>query len=267
MSIWLTIPSKRPPEETTLHLWRERGYRIALWCDGAASFTEWREHGVDLRTQQQVYPGYAIAVNLLVRLILQEHEDAEWFIAAGDDVEPDLNHTAEEIAAQCSEYFCRLHGGTVFLKNSGDGETLNIAGYPATFGVMQPTGDRWGDSPQARQRYGQERGAYIDRVCGSAWIGREFARRVNRGNGPLWPQYFHMFVDEELQEVATRLGVFWQRRDLIHLHRHWGREQGNRPANAAKMPEHLKKANDGFAESRELFNRRKATGFPGSEPL
>ncbi len=254
-SVWLTIPSKRPPEETTLHLWRERGYKIALWRDPQDLVSQCPD-----MQMTGPYSGYAYSVNALIKSVMDHDLDAEWFIAAGDDVEPDLNHTAEEIAAQCAMHFGASMPGCDHCDHSLD-----------TFGVMQATGDRWGDTPRARQMHGEHCGGYIDRVCGSAWIGREFARRVNRGKGPLWPEYFHMYADEELQEVATRADVFWQRRDLIQVHQHWGRgSEGNPNAmvdQEKKMPEFLTKANAGFVEARELFNKRKAAGFPGSEPL
>ena len=95
-----------------------------------------------------------------------------------------------------------------------------------TFGVMQATGDRWGENePWARAQF-PDAPAYIDRICGSPWIGREFARRMNQGKGPFWREYFHMFADEELQCVAQRLGVLWQRRDLTHHHEHPRRSAG-----------------------------------------
>lgn len=128
------------------------------------------------------------------------------------------------------------------------------------FGVMQPTGDRWGDA----------QGAYIDRVAGSPWIGREFARRMYGGSGPYWPEYFHMGVDEELQAVATKLGVFWQRPDLTHYHAHWGRPRpGERMGQVDRMPAFLAEANspEHWRKYKALFSKRQAAGFPGHEPI
>lgn len=240
MSVWLCIPSARSPEEANavLKLWRERGYKIALWVDSVAD----GEAKICGHWINGKYFGYAQATNSLIETLISDDPindspdpQAEWFVIGGDDVEPDLNHSAEEIARECREHFA------------------------GTFGAMQPTGDRWGENDR---HLGKRGSAYIDRVCGSAWLGREFCRRVNRGNGPLWPEYFHMSVDEELQCVAQRLGVLWQRRDLVHLHRHWGRQPG---ATAQSMPAFLAEANRRFPEARALFEKRKAAGFPGSE--
>jgi hypothetical protein len=93
---------------------------------------------------------------------------------------------------------------------------------------------------------------------------------MNGGQGPFWPEYFHMFDDAELQAVATRLGVFWQRRDLIHFHDHWGRpREGEQMGRADRMPNFLKQANsaENWNRSKSLFESRQAAGWPGSEPI
>jgi hypothetical protein len=247
MSVWLTIPSARPVEEVApvLAKWRQRGYKIALWCD----FDDGASPGSDL-TMWGKYPGYAGAVNQLIRSAIDADPEAEWFIAAGDDVLPDPNHTAEEIAAQCRFRFYNAL----------------IGPWTETFGVMQPTGDRWGEP----ERPGRPARAYIDHVCGSAWIGREFAKRAYGGNGPLWHEYFHMFVDEELHKVATKFGVLWQRPDLTQHHQHWGRpREGERYGLASRMPDFLRKANsaDEWNKGKAILQAREAAGFPGSELL
>ena len=114
---------------------------------------------------------------------------------------------------------------------------------------MQPTGDLklW---PLSR----------IDRFAGSAWIGREFARRMYGGKGPLWP-YPHCWADEELQCVAQKMGVFWQRRDLTHKHLHWGRGSEPKPEWWDSI------AGADYHNSRALFEERKAAGWPGHDPI
>jgi hypothetical protein len=257
MSVWVVCPSKRPTEEVNrwAEKWRARGYKIALWRDdmnfpfGVANYIR----------SEPTYPGYAVAVNSLIRDVLQTDDACEWAVAAADDVEPDLNHTGDEIAVQCGRYFCNL---------DIDKPWHGVPHIPrATFGVMQPTGDRWGtfpDHPDPTQR-----SAYIDRVCGSPWLGREFCKRMYGGNGPYWPEYRHMGVDEELQAVALKLDVLWQRPDLIHFHQHWGRPRpGEIMAPVERMPEFLKEANGGahWRAYKKLFAEREAAGFPGHEP-
>lgn len=231
MSVWYAIPSKRPVSvaENILELWAHQGYRLAVWRDFGDDPVR-----ADLVIEGS-YFGYARAVNALCGLILRVDDAATWIVTGGDDVEPDRAYDADEIGAECTAHF----GGT--------------------FGVMQPTGDRWGaDEHQPNVR--PDRRAYIDRVAGSPWLGRDWCARMYGGQGPLWSGWQHMFEDEELQAVAERRGVFWQRPDLIHLHRHWARER-------KPEPEYLKAANSTFHQAQALFRERAAAGFPGHEPL
>lgn len=71
-----------------------------------------------------------------------------------------------------------------------------------------------------------------------------------------------MGVDEELQAVAIKMGVFWQRPELIHLHRHWARQ-------GAPMPAFLSEANSPahWNNYKRMFQFRQDRGFPGHEPI
>lgn len=224
MSVWLCIPSKRPPAvvQTVVRRWQLQGYRVALWRDERNSVL------ADLIIQDHNYPGYPQAVNHLVKTVIEMDPEAAWFVAAGDDTYPDNTHTADEIAAMCSDRF------------SG------------TFGVMQPTGDRWADA----------QGVIIERVAGSPWMGREWCERANRGTGPLWSSFFHMFADETLQCVAQKLGVFWQCRDVAHYHDHWARTE-NKQATKTPMPDFLVRANskEEWDKSKAEFERLRRSGF------
>jgi len=262
-SVWLCIPSARPPEEAekVLRLYRERGYKIALCCDTQADYdAKGAEAGFTVR-EGGTYPGYAVAVNNLIRAAMLLDQSAEWFIAAGDDTEPDPRHSAEEIAKECREYFRYKSDVPEGLQPD---QKYDYQRARQTFGVMQPTGDRW------HEGVGGFTNAPIDRVCGSAWYGREYCRRMYQGTGPLFSGYKHMYVDEEAQEVAMKMGVFWQRRDLVQRHNHWGRGATDKALVVEpKLPEHLKKWNTQahWDESKKLFLERKAAGFPGHEPL
>ena len=219
------------------------------------------------------YPGYAVAVNALIADLNKTFAKTaiDWFVAAGDDTLPDPTHTADEIAAQCRNYFATLLPSEVNANSELIGET---------FGVMQCTGDRFGQSPHfhpPRDRGDgiacgcgyllshpvHTGGAYIDFVAGSAWYGREYCRRMYGGNGPLWHEYKHMFVDTEARDVAVKMGVYWERRDLIQVHNHWSREIG------AKAPAFLEEVSGQahWDKYKAIYEVRKAAGFPGSEPL
>lgn len=248
MSVWLCIPSKRAPSEANpvLQKWRDMGYKIALFVDRE---DEHIEKICDFRGVGN-YPGYGAAINGLIRNVADFDSKAEWFVTGGDDTEPDSAHTAEEIAQACANHF----SVNFYRRDAPHPELEGLSlERTSTFGVMQPTGDRWGE----------ERGsAYIDRVAGSPWLGREFCQRMYGGRGPYFEEYRHMFDDEELQNVATMLGVFWQRPDIVHLHNHWGRIPGQ------QVPEFLRVVNSPthWARVQSLFKARKVQGFPGHEP-
>lgn len=261
MSVWVCTPSARPVEEVEpwARTLRRLGYKIALWRDSTDFpyvVADYIRSGTPGR-----YPGYSVAANALIADVMALDALAEWFVVLADDTEPDLSHTADEIAAQCDDHFDD-HYDLCCEQGVGFYRTLTSE-QGSTFGVMQPTGDRFA-------------GGQIDRICGSPWIGREFARRINGGRGPFWPEYTHMFVDEELQNVAIRNGVLWQRPDLIHLHRHHQRESdaiGSNAVHRADPPPHMRAdRNDGYTPEHwqkyeALFKTRRAQGFPGSEPL
>lgn len=257
MSVWLCIPSARPANEAKecLDSWKAMGYKIALWID---DYRERANYPDAVLASGPKYPGYARAVNTLIAHVMSVVDpQAEWFVTGGDDVWPDQYRRPEDIASECYWHF---GGPPIPLDQPIPG------GYQsrATFGVMQPTGDRWHEGK------GGFTNAPIDRVCGSPWLGREFCRRINQGLGPLWCEYRHMFVDEELQNVAEKYGVLWQRPDLRQEHRHWGRgATDDAILNDPKIPEHLEKWNtsEHWQSAKAIFQRRKQEGFPGSEPI
>ena len=236
MSCWFAIPSCRPALEACVCFdrWRERGYRIAVLRQGEAV-------EADLHIQTGHYLGWARSTNILARHILRIDPEAQWVVCGGDDYWPVAEHTADYIARETTAHF------------------------NGTFGVMQPTGDRWGDDAAARAMYGEGRGAYIDRVAGSPWMGRNWILHSYLGNGPMWDGYHHCFADEELQEVASKLGVFQQRLDLTQFHEHPGRTSFS----TEDWPPHLAPAITGANWDRDqaMFRERKLKGFPGSEPL
>ena len=238
MSIWLAIPSARPIDEVdrTIEQWRMQGYNVALYVNAEREGQP--VPAADILMYGK-YEGYPRAINDLSRLLLED-TDAQWIICAGDDTLPDQTKTAQEIAAELEAHF------------------------NGTLGCCQPTGDRWGENEPWARRMHPARPAYIDRICGSAWYGREFVRRIYQGKYLQWPEYWHMHADQEMQEVAEMLGLLWQRRDLTHHHNHWGKT-----GNAANMPKFLERANspEEWRSTKELFDRRKAAGFPGHELL
>ena len=247
MSVWICAPSIRPGGGT-LPQWREAGYKVAV-CRQGAPFPE-----ADLSFPRETYGGWAASINFLVKFVMNVDKDAEWFVGGADDVLPDPSHTPELIAFECGRHF-----GDAQAQFRMEHIVSNIPNAPSegrfpwsAFGVMQPTGDLrlW---PNSR----------IDTFAGSPWIGRSFAERAYGGKGPMFDGYRHAWSDQELQEVAIKLRVFWQRPDLIHKHLHQMREGG------LPLPPGIWESTAGrdYTESMPLFKARQAAGFPGHEPL
>jgi len=166
VSVWYAIPSKKPAADAQLCIdaWRWRGYRVAIWRDVGDAPVE-----CDLMLTGE-YAGYPKAVNALCRAILDAEPLTDWIVSGGDDIWPDAGQEPEKIAEECGEHFWEASvargGGYKF----GKGNVVTHE-QSATFGVMQPTGDRWGADPKQPNCCGT---AYADRVCGSPWMGREF---------------------------------------------------------------------------------------------
>ncbi len=239
MNVWFAIPSARPAGQAVDRLvtWKGMGYRLAVLRQEGSGPIPLSDFDMLIPTRD--YLGWAASVNLLAKLIVRVDPDAQWIVTGGDDYLPDKNRTAEAIGELCTAHFA------------------------GTYGVMQPTGDRWGDTAGSRRMYGHHRGAYIDRVAGSPWLGRDWCIESYQGNGPMYENYRHMYADEELQEVATAQGVFWANREIIQIHEHWGRKEG---ATEADIPEFLRPVNsrEHWQESTAMFAARKRAGFPGA---
>lgn len=204
--------------------WRDRGYQVAVLAEDLGAL---HQLDVDLVVQNEVYPGYAASINRLTKAVLAADPECQVVVAMADDIFPDTMRHPEDIATLFVEHF----GGTL--------------------GVMQPIADPWsidGIAPQATK------------VAGSPWLGRDWCRRAFGGRGPLPDCYHHMFCDQHLQEVAIKLGLFWQNPDVAQIHQHWMR-LGN------SMPEHIMHAHEAWNADEAMFLKMRQEGFPGHELL
>jgi len=223
-SVWYAIPSARP-DGGTLKLWHQRGYKLAVQRDSGASTLPLAEDTLQFFRD---YKGYAESVNHLCSQILKYHPKTKVIVTGGDDVLPDPNHSPETI------------------------QQLFTMHFPDLYGILQPTADHWMVDGSGRSA--------SERVAYSPWMGRTWCLEANQGHGPLWPEYFHHFVDEDLQESAFKQGMFAQDKRITQYHHHWQRKGGSRPPHLRTIdrPENWKAA-------KALFESRKEAGFPGSE--
>lgn len=148
------------------------------------------------------------------------NDGADIVVVVGDDMDPDPTRKAEAIGV---EYATR---------------------FPDGFGVMNPVGDHLDGT---------------DRVCGCPWLGRGWVERAYRGRGSYWPGYGHFFGDTELQIIAQRHGVLWQRDDVAQFHHHWSRGEPIQPYQQAAI-------RTWWHADLELFTQRRDADFPDAEP-
>lgn len=219
-NVWLALPSAMPAQEcnAALSSWRLRGYKLAIFRDPGTA------KGVmaDLVVEDQ-YKGWYAATNRMYREVMAVDPLVQWIVAGGDDMTPDPTYKPDQIAQQCTDHF------------------------QGTFGVMQPIGDPW--APDERGLVAAER------ICGSPWIGVDFIRRYNGGQG-VWPEdYRHFFGDEQLREELIKTPYLWQRQDLCHFHSHWLRV-GKQP------PMWMSKMSENWQHDENMFGVKKAAGFP-----
>lgn len=182
--VWFVIPSANPENCCkVLPAWRERGYKTAVLQN-----LEKANIPSDLTVWFDCYPGWPESVNILCRDVVPKSCDL--IVTGGDDMLPDPDHTAGELAAQ-------------FLGR-----------FPDTFGVMQPHGDEF---------------MCATRYCGSPFIGRGWFENMYAGRGPMYHRYHHNFADNELYWLAKGLGALWERPDLSHFHDHFTRDGRPQP--------------------------------------
>ncbi|MAY75473.1 MAG: hypothetical protein CMJ31_12320 [Phycisphaerae bacterium] len=182
--VWFAIPSASVERcRERLPAWRDMGYRIAVLQN-----VERGEIPADLVVWSDTYPGWAESINILCRDIVPASADI--VVSGGDDMLPDPDRSAQQLAA---EYFER---------------------FPDGFGVMQPAGDQF---------------MWAQNYCGSPWFGRRFFETMYGGAGPMHGGYRHNWADYELYWVARCLGVLWMRTDATQYHAHFSREGEETP--------------------------------------
>lgn len=202
--------------------WLAAGYRVVTLQDRF----KFDIPGVEVHRPFSQFLGYPASIRWLVENALPD--DCDLVVTGGDDMAPDPNLKPATIREQ---FFGR---------------------FPDGYGVMQPTGDRWGTDKSGRSA--------AERICGSPFMGREFLLNSYEGLGPFFRGYFHFYADEELFNVATRDGVLWQRRDMTHFHDHWTRTNRRQPEIYGLLQAH-------WERDRDLFAKRRSQGFPDSGRL
>jgi hypothetical protein len=220
VNVYALIPTALKPHCSSIFAaWKAKGYKLGLFIDPGS------DSPCDLLIRAP-YPGVWNAWNALARAAVSCGADV--CVLVGDDMEPDPNHTAQEIGETYLDRF--PHGG----------------------GILQPCGDLQGVDDSGRPA--------AARICGSPIMGREWIKRAYQGNGPVDGRYNAFYADESLKHVAEQLGRLWMEPTLSHFHRHWS--WGALP----RQPYHERNQRR-WAEDKKLFEESLAAGFPEGEWL
>lgn len=226
MTIWYCIPSaNRPMALETLPRWKALGYRVAVQLDPDVKPLP---HDICDLQFFRPYKGWAEAVNFLMQDGFEDTDTDTLYATGGDDVLPDPNHQAHEV------------------------EDIFWDRFPDGYGVMQPAAPVPTAPEEKKQR------GHI--WAWSPFIGPEFIRRAYRGEGPMYPGYFHHFADTELAEVAKAQGCWFANEDLMHDHLYF------RWAGLPK-PSYRRNIRRAHPHDRELYRTRRQRGFPESHPV
>lgn len=222
--VWVCFPTANDKRaEEAILKWDDMGYETIILgndnidpLDRAIMFSK-------ANYFHNEYKGYWWACNLLVDSVFDwGYKQADLVVLAADDMDPDPNKTAQELA---NEYFER---------------------FPEGEGLMQPCGDRQGgliDGKWASQR-----------ICGSPWFGRGWYERGLFEGKPTPEMFFHFYGDELLKDVSEALGLLWMREDVTQLHHHWSWGHGKQEAYQARNSnEHWKKDQETYLKVKEEY--------------
>lgn len=217
--IWVCIPTaQRDHVPGVLEKWAAQGYKIALWCDPG----QLRDDLTMALLLIGGYPGVWRAWNALAKASFAVGADV--VVLAGDDMTPDPNLNAQQVAER-------------YFKHFPNGE-----------GVYQPTGDKQGELINGEWN--------SRRICGSPWIGKEWALRAYSGEGPVNGEYNAFYADEELLEMAKHYRRLVQDDEVTQNHLHWS--WGHLP-----RQDYHQRNQQKWLKDKELFMARKAVGKMG----
>jgi len=219
LNCWVVFPSAITTRaNAAVDAWAAQGYHTLVYQDMGA------QPCVADVVRFGNFPGYYKIINHLVEDALCEGADV--ITCAGDDMLPDPQATAQDIG----QYYLKV--------------------FPRGEGVLQACGDRQGMDSRGVPA--------AERICGSPTFGREWIFRSYEGRGPLWSGYHSFYADEDLKEVAEKLGLLCMARQFTFLHKHWSWGHMSRQSYQQRNSDSY------WDKDAALFSSRKASGFPDS---
>lgn len=219
-SHYVIFPSAKPSRaDACVEAWKAKGYKTLVYLD-----TPEQKCGADIVSYGAggAFPGYYKVIGSLARQAFAHGADVVTCI--GDDMMPP-EQGAEWVA---SDYFAKFKDGLGVYQGCGDAQGMDGNGVPAAA-----------------------------RICGSPTFGPAWAARAYDGTGPFCTLYGSYYGDEDLFNVAGKLGRLHMEPSvsILHLHWSWG---------WMKMQEYHARNQVGWEADQRTFFARRAAGFPDS---
>jgi len=207
--VWVVIPSAVPQRFVDgFKAWHSLGYKVAVHVQQPDTLETVKRLGPCIdRIFYYSWEGLYKSYNKMIQVLIG---DNNVIVQASDDIYPDLNHTAKQL------------------------EGMFIERFPNLYGIMQPQGDKFGNSMAAV----------------SPWIGRNWIINEYGGAGPFYSKYNHYFGDEELFRLAKKKGVLYTPKKVTQYHDHWTR-------NKQSIPPHLDDCQSKKRQDQILFQKRR----------
>jgi hypothetical protein len=207
---------------STVSAWNAKGYKTLVYLD-----TPEMRCNADVVSYgaRATFPGYYRVINDLVWLAFANGADVVTCI--GDDMLPP-DQGAEWVS---TDYFKRFPNGLGVYQGCGDLQGMDGNGVPAAA-----------------------------RICGSPTFGVEWANRAYQGAGPFADIYSSFYADEDLYNVASKLGLLVMEYSVRIFHKHWSWGHAQREG-------YHDRAALNWERDKAIFMTRKAAGFPGSDLL
>ena len=223
MNHYAVFPSaKEGRAVAAVDAWKAKGYKTLVYMDSPSlkCNADVVSYGAGCE-----YPGYYRLIGTLARQAFAHGADV--VTCMGDDMLPP-EQGAEWVAL---DYLARFPTGLGIYQGCGDEQGKDETGTPAAA-----------------------------RICGSPTFGIEWSNRAYKGAGAFCDVYGSYYGDEDLFNVARRLGLLWLEPQVTILHLHWS-------FGHMQIQEYHQRNQRGWERDQRIFFTRKAAGFPGSELL
>ena len=239
---WPAVSIKRSNE--TARAWARLGWKVAIAIDASIPEMAVRpdtvvSHVPPLRVKE--WKGYYNTINFLAKALCNSFS-ADIVVCASDSILPSPEQKSFLVGGAFAQHF------------------------PNGFGVCQALGEVW--KPEKRGSSGRDYmpGRLMHATpdsserCESPILGRAWILEANKGKGPYSDKYAQYWADVELHDVASRMGVLWKNKAILHRQEHW-----SKPGGPPMEPYQVKNFDRWYEKDYAMYRTRRQKEFPDSE--